>query len=162
MSFIKQTISDLLKSLSELKGRQEKEQTAITQLVANAVYYSVKDRNIDPGLKLFGALSSNGYTRTNDCITYLCKMGNFTYNKKDGLKFKQQFLPELADEIAETCVSNPMFTVVKEPPVRTEVDLLKEYHAFMKRMQKRMDEVVGNHGSISHPEVLEKLKAAIA
>lgn len=161
MSFQKLSISDLESKLSSLVTTMKEQQATLTQLVANVVYQSVYGRNVDPAKKLIGALTGNGYNRTNDVITYLCRMGNFKYNKKDGLMFKQVFNPDQADEIAELCVSNPMFSLVREPAVKTEIDILADLQRYLKKVKRQIKEANEENRQLKvvHDDLIAKLEA---
>lgn len=163
MSFIKS--ANLAKEITSFTSNQKKMQGVLTQLIANVIYQSIAGSNADQGIKLIQGMKENGYNRTNDTITYLCKMGNFKYSKKDGLQFKGQFpkTEEMAIEMAERAVSNPMFTIVKEATVKTEVDVLQMVKAMLANVEKWKKEALENGKTlnIQHEEALLTLKGML-
>jgi hypothetical protein len=163
MSFIKS--SNLKKDIETFTTNQKKLQSALTQLIANVIYQSIAGSNADQGIKLIQGMKENGYNRVNDTITYLCKMGNFKYSKKDGLQFKGQFpkTEEMAIEMAERAVANPMFTIVKEASVKTEVDVLHLVKSVLANVEKWKKEALENGKTlnIQHEEALLTLKGML-
>lgn len=161
--FAKMENSKLLGSIASYGRHQAKYQALLTNLVAQCVYQSIANNNIDPGIKLVGALSSNGYNRRNDVITYLCNMGNFTFKKDKGLQFKPRFPKDesFALEMGEKCIANPMFTIVKEKAVKTEIDVLADIKALYARIKREIDTASkeGRTLSVQHEEYLVKLQA---
>ena len=163
MSFIKS--ANLSKEIVKFTSDQKKMQSALTQLIANVIYQSIAGSNADQGIKLVQGMKENGYNRTNDTVTFLCKLGNFKYSKKDGLQFKGQFprTEEMALEMAERAVSNPMFTIVKEATVKTEVDVLALVKSLLGSVEKWKKEAVENGKTlnIQHEEALLTLKGLL-
>ena len=140
--FQKIEVSKLQSQIKTLGIKQKEMQSALTGIIAQVVYQSVAHNNADPGIKLVGALFSNGYNRTNDTITFLCKMGNFAYKKDSGIFFKGHYAKneELAVELAEKCISNPMFTIIKEQRVAKDMDLTKALKALVARAKATIKE----------------------
>lgn len=140
--FQKIEVSKLQSQISAFGKKQAEVQAALTNIIAQCVYQSVAHNNADPGIKLVGALFSNGYNRTNDTITFLCKMGNFAYKKDSGIFFKGHYAKneELALELAEKCISNPMFTIVKEQKVAQDLDLTRAFKALVHKAKKAIEE----------------------
>ena len=165
MSFIKSEMSSLNKTIAAFGKKQAEQQAMLTQIIANVIYQSIAGSNSDPGIKLFVAMKENGYNRTNDTVTYLCKMGNFKYSKKEGLQFKSNFprTEEMALEMAERAISNPMFTIIKEVSVKTEVDILSMVSAMLKNIDKWKKEAIENGKTlnIQHEEALVTLKGLL-
>lgn len=140
--FQKIEVSKLQSQIKTLGIKQKEMQSALTGIIAQVVYQSVAHNNADPGIKLVGALFNNGYNRTNDTITFLCKMGNFAYKKDAGIFFKGHYAKneELAVELAEKCISNPMFTIIKEQRVAKDMDLTKALKALVARAEATIKE----------------------
>ena len=140
--FQKIEVSKLQSQIKTLGIKQKEMQSALTGIIAQCVYQSVAHNNADPGIKLVGALFNNGYNRTNDTITFLCKMGNFAYKKDSGIFFKGHYAKneELAVELAEKCISNPMFTIIKEQRVAKDMDLTKALKALVARAEATIKE----------------------
>ena len=140
--FQKIEVSKLQSTIASFGKKQAEMQALLTGLIAQCVYQSVAHNNVDPGIKLVGALFSNGYNRTNDTITFLCKMGNFSYKKDSGLFFKGHYAKneELAVELAEKCISNPMFTIVKEQKVAQDLDLTRAFKALVAKAKATIKE----------------------
>ncbi len=140
--FQKIEVSKLQSTIASFGKKQAEMQALLTGIIAQCVYQSVAHNNADPGIKLVGALFSNGYNRTNDTITYLCKMGNFAYKKDIGLFFKGHYAKneDLAVELAEKCISNPMFTIVKEQKVAQDLDLTRAFKALVAKAKATIKE----------------------
>ena len=140
--FQKIEVSKLQSQIKAFGVKQKEMQSVLTGIIAQCVYQSVAHNNADPGIKLIGALFSNGYNRTNDTITFLCKMGNFAYKKDVGIFFKGHYAKneELAVELAEKCISNPMFTIVKEQRVAQDMDITKALKALVARAKATIKE----------------------
>ena len=165
MTFAKQEVSKLNSQIKTFGIKQAELQSVLTQIIANVIYQSIAGSNSDPGIKLFVAMKENGYNRTNDTITYLCKMGNFKYSKKEGLQFKSNFprTEEMAIEMAERAISNPMFTIVKEASVKTEADVRQMVKAMFANIKKWEKEALdaGKTFNLQHKEDLEVLKGLL-
>jgi hypothetical protein len=163
MSFVKS--SNLVKEINAFASTQKKQQSVLTQLIANVVYQSIAGSNADQGIKLIGAMMANGYNRTNDTITYLTKMGNFKWSKKDGLQFKSVFprTEEMALEMAEKCVANPMFTIVKETKVQTEIDVYAVIKNAIASIERKIKEAAAENRplKVEHFEKLAEFKAML-
>jgi len=168
MSFIKS--SNLSKEIVKFTSDQKKMQSLLTQLLANVIYQSIAGSNADQGIQLIKGMKENGYNRTNDTITFLCKLGNFKYTKKEGesvksLQFKGQFpkTEEMAIEMAEKAISNPMFTIVKESMVKTEIDVLTMVKSMLANVEKWKKEAIENGKTlnIQHEEALITLKGLL-
>jgi hypothetical protein len=148
--------------IATLASGMKKQQAILTQLIAQCVYQSIAGNNADPGIKLIGALSQNGYSRRNDTITYLCKMGNFGWKKDKGLFFKANFEKneETAIKMAEMAISNPMFTIEREKAVKTEIDILADIKNYVKRIKKEIAEAAkeGRALKVQHEEILTSLE----
>lgn len=140
--FQKIEVSKLQSQISAFGKKQSEIQAILTGIIAQCVYQSVAHNNVDPGIKLIGALFNNGYNRTNDTITFLCKMGNFAYKKDSGIFFKGHYAKneELAIELAEKCISNPMFTIVKEQKVAQDLDLTRAFKALVAKAKATIKE----------------------
>lgn len=158
--------SKLLNHIANFGRREAERQAILTQLIANVVYQSISGNNIDPGIKLVGAMAANGYNRRNDVITYLCQMGNFSYKKDKGLQFKARFPKneELALEMAEKCIANPMFSIVREAAVKTEIDILADIRAYLAKVRRELDKATkeGRHINVQHEELISKLAGLAA
>lgn len=139
--FQKIEVSKLQSQIASFGKKQAEVQAALTNIIAQCIYQSVAHNNADPGIKLVGALFSNGYNRTNDTITFLCKMGNFAYKKDSGIFFKGHYAKneELAVELAEKCISNSMFTIVKEQSVAQDVDLTRAFKTLVSKAKKAIE-----------------------
>lgn len=140
--FQKIEVSKLNTQIKTFGLKQKEVQSLLVNLMAQVVYQSVAHNNADPGIKLIGAMFSNGYNRTNDSITFLCKMGNFAYKKDVGVYFKAHYAKDetLAVELAEKCLSNPMFTIVKEQKVTQDLDLTKAFKSLVARAKNAIKE----------------------
>ncbi len=163
--FEKMETSKLQSHISTLASGMKKQQAILTQLIAQCVYQSIAGNNADPGIKLVGALSQNGYSRRNDTISYLCKMGNFGWKKDKGLFFKPNFAKneEMAVKMAELSISNPMFTVEKEKAVKTEIDVLADLKHYLARVKKQIKEAAeeGRTLKVQHEEILTSLEILV-
>ena len=140
--FQKIEVSKLQSQISSFGKKQAELQALLTGLIAQCVYQSVAHNNVDPGIKLIGALFNNGYNRTNDTITFLCKMGNFAYKKDVGIFFKAHYAKNeaLAVELAEKALSNPMFTIVNEQKVAQDLDLTRAFKALVAKAKATIKE----------------------
>lgn len=164
MSFYKYSSFDLNETIVNLGNSWKKQQDVLTQIIANVVYQSIHGNNADMGLKLVKALKGNGYHRTNDVLTYLCKMGNFKHNKEKGLHFAPIHPKELALEIAELCVENPMFSIVKEQQVKTEIDALEMFEKTLAAIRHQIKKAAneGRELNVKHGEAIQAFSSTIA
>lgn len=158
--FEKTEVSKLLSSISAFGKKQKEVQAMLTNIIAQVVYQSIAHSNADPGIKLYAAMLENKYNRTNGVITYLCKMGNFKHNKADGLTFKATYprTEEMAVEMAEKCISNPMFTIVKEQAIKKDAIIVDMFKMIVTKARNTVRE---GKNVISHNEQEEKLFAQI-
>jgi len=165
MTFAKQEVSKVVASIKSFGVKQKEVQSMLTNLMAQVVYQSIAGSNADTGIKLIAALMGNGYNRTNDCITYLTKMGNFKYSKKEGLQFKSVYprTEEMALNMAEKCISNPMFTIVKEQKVQTEIDVYAVIKSAIASIERKIKEAAAENRplKVDHLEKLAEFKAML-
>lgn len=141
------------KACKALKTAQAKSDDTIHKLGCVAIYYSVKDRNADPAIRLIASLGRSA--RRNDLISWMIHMGNLIFSDKKGLVFAdKRHKPEDAQAIYDNAEANPFWTIVAE---RKPIEIAFSRKRLL-QIIKRIDNQVQHGARVDDPELLSKVR----
>lgn len=152
------------KKVTSLIAAGDKVRDAVTELAQYAVVQA-RMANIEPARRLVQSVAQIKGLKTEALTAWLCTASPL-YVKKGELFYSKDARKKHTDQDYEIAAAIQQWYEIqseqKASKILAKLDVQSEYIAFMKRLQKKIQEVQENNGEILHPEFLTKIQQDLA